>query len=185
MCLKVEVNDIEKLSPQCQPIGSVTPAKGVCLQVVDGGAPGTDVSLVIAPSGAGGETPNACLLKGVKTSRTEVVTETEHLRVELTTGTKELRSRQAGSGLWLHSWWNKGDVLVSRTGQPLFSVILTATCVPISNLSALFPRLLRFGVLKATALQAPEELRFYCEYASGRVRILQVLMQLVPESCRR
>jgi len=99
MCLKVEINDVERLSPQRQPIGSMTPAKGVGLQVIDGGARGMDVSLVIAPSGADGETPKECLLKGVKGRRTAVVTETEHLHLETTSGTKEPRSNQAGTGL--------------------------------------------------------------------------------------
>jgi hypothetical protein len=180
MCLKVEVNDIEGLDPHSKPEGSVTPAKGVGLRVTEGDR-GSDVSLVIAPDGADGETPDACVLKGVKGRATAVVTETEHVCLHTATGTKQLLSNQAGTGLWFHSWWNKGDVLASRTGD---SVVLKATSVPISSLSAIFPMLFRFRVLKADALQAPEEVRLYCHYASGHVRILQVLMQLVPESCR-
>jgi hypothetical protein len=177
MCLKVEVNDIKELSSQLQPIGSVTPAKGVSVQVTDG-ARGSDVSLVMAPW-ADGELPDTCLLKGVKGRRTPVATETEHLYLQTTTGTKEPRSCQAGTGLRLHSWWNKGDVVASRRGQ---SLIIKATSVPIRSFSAIFPKLLSLHVLKADALQAPEEMRLYCRYASGKERVLQVLMQLVPSS---
>lgn len=180
-CFKVELNEIEALSPQKQPTGPVTLANGVGLQVTHG-AGGSDLSLVIAPCGADGETPTSCLLKGVKGRETAVVTETEHLCLYFTNGTKELRSNQAGAGLWFHSWWNKGEVTASRADHPLASAVLTATCVPMARLAAIFPVVLRFRVLRADALKAPEEVRLYCYYESGRVRILQVLMQIVPSS---
>jgi len=178
MSFKVEVNEIEELSPQRQPVGSVVLAKGIGLQVVNAGARGSDVSLVIAPCGVDGDLPHACLLKGVKGRRTSQVTETEHLWVNTFTGTKERRSNQGGAGLWFHSKCNGGDVVASQ--NPLEGVILKATSLPIHRLSAIFPKVLRFGILKPDTLQAPEEVRLYCYYENRPLRILQVLMQLVP-----
>ena len=114
MSFKIEVNEIENLNPHKQPIGSVALAKGVGLQVVNAGARGSDVSLVIAPCGVDGEVPTACLLKGIKGRRTPQVTETDHLLVHTSTGTKERRSTQGGVGLWFHSKWNRGDVVASQ-----------------------------------------------------------------------
>jgi len=179
MRLKAEIYEIEELNPNKQPIGSLARAKGVGFRVTDGDR-GTDLSIVIDPCGAGGrETPDSVLLKGVKGRRTSVVTETEHfcLHINSDSGSKEVRSKQAGLGLWFHSSVNKGAVVGHREGS---SLTLKATSVPLHMLSAIFPVVLRFRVLRADALQAPEEVRLYCKYASGRVRILQVLMQLVP-----
>jgi len=178
MSFKIEVNEIENLNPHKQPIGSVALAKGVGLQVVNAGARGSDVSLVIAPCGVDGEVPTACLLKGIKGRRTPQVTETDHLLVHTSTGTKERRSTQGGLGLWFHSKWNRGDVVASQ--NPSEGMILKATSLPIRKLSAIFPEVLRFGILKPDTLQAPEEVRFYCYYENRPLRILQVLMQLVP-----
>lgn len=178
MSLKVEVNEIEELNPQKQPIGSVALAKGIGVQVVNAGDRGSDVSLVIAPCGGNRDVPYACLLKGVKGRRTSQVTETEHFWFNTSTGTKEHRSSQGGVGLWFHSKWNAGDVVVSQ--NPLEGVTVKATSLPIHRLSAMFPRVLRFGLLKPDTLQAPEEVRLYCYYENRPLRILQVLMQLVP-----